>query len=47
MSSNEVRNANDGSILENALTLKVFDVAGIDQLSAICRGEHIGTLVES
>jgi len=33
--------------MENALTLKVFDVAEIDQLSAICRGEHIGTLVES
>ncbi|NUT19781.1 MAG: uridine monophosphate kinase [Hamadaea sp.] len=33
--------------MENSLTLKVFDVAVLNQLTEICGGEHIGTLVES
>lgn len=32
---------------EHALTLKVFDVSRLDQLTSICDGEQIGTLVES
>ncbi|GAB3891521.1 UMP kinase [Kibdelosporangium lantanae] len=33
--------------MEHALTLKVFDVSRLDQLTAICDGQQIGTLVES